>query len=98
MRKVLVANRSEIAVRVFRAAHELGLRTVAVYTPEDVASLHRTKAGEAYELGEPGHPVRGYLDIDALLAVAKQAEADALHPGYGFLSESAVLAEACAEA
>ncbi|SNQ49612.1 Pyruvate carboxylase [Frankia canadensis] len=98
MRKVLVANRSEIAVRVFRAAQELGLRTVAVYTPEDVAALHRTKASEAYEIGGPGHPVRGYLDIDALLTVAKQAEADALHPGYGFLSESAVLAEACAAA
>ncbi|MCK9896626.1 pyruvate carboxylase [Frankia sp. AgB32] len=98
MHKVLVANRSEIAVRVFRAAHELGLRTVAVYTPEDVSALHRTKASEAYEIGGPGHPVRGYLDIDALLAVAKQAEVDALHPGYGFLSESAVLAEACAAA
>ena len=98
MHKVLVANRSEIAVRVFRAAHELGLRTVAVYTPEDVSSLHRTKASEAYELGEPGHPVRGYLDIDELLRVAKHAEADALHPGYGFLSESAALAEACAGA
>ncbi|OHV42815.1 pyruvate carboxylase [Pseudofrankia sp. BMG5.36] len=98
MHKVLVANRSEIAVRVSRAAHELGLRTVAVYTPEDVSSLHRTKADEAYELGEPGHPVRGYLDIDELLRVAKHAEADALHPGYGFLSESAALAEACATA
>jgi pyruvate carboxylase len=98
VRKVLVANRSEIALRVFRAAQELGLRTVAVYTPEDVGSLHRSKADEAYELGVPGHPVRGYLDIGALLAVAKQAETDALHPGYGFLSESAVLAEACAEA
>ncbi|MBX6389588.1 MAG: pyruvate carboxylase [Frankia sp.] len=98
MRKVLVANRSEIAVRVFRAAQELGLRTVAVYTPEDVAALHRTKAHEAYELGEPGHPVRGYLDIEELLRVAKHAEADALHPGYGFLSESAALAEACAAA
>ncbi|MCK9899240.1 pyruvate carboxylase [Parafrankia colletiae] len=98
MRKVLVANRSEIAVRVFRAAQELGLRTVAVYTPEDVSALHRTKASEAYELCEPGHPVRGYLDIEALLRVAKTADADTLHPGYGFLSESAVLAEACAAA
>ncbi|WP_307874207.1 pyruvate carboxylase [Frankia sp. AgB1.8] len=98
MQKVLVANRSEIAVRVFRAAHELGLRTVAVYTPEDVSSLHRTKGSEAYELGGPGHPVRGYLDIDELLRVAKHAEVDALHPGYGFLSESAALAEACGAA
>jgi pyruvate carboxylase len=94
--KVLVANRSEIAVRVFRAAQEQGLRTVAVYTPEDVSSLHRTKASEAYELGVPGHPVRGYLDIEELMRIAKHAEADALHPGYGFLSESAALAEACA--
>ncbi|MGI8537344.1 MAG: pyruvate carboxylase [Mycobacteriales bacterium] len=98
MRKVLVANRSEIAVRVMRAAHELGLATVAVYTPEDRQSLHRTKAGQAYQLGEPGHPVRGYLDVDALIEVAQRSGADALHPGYGFLSESAVLAEACAAA
>ncbi len=98
MRKVLVANRSEIAVRVLRAAHELGLATVAVYTPEDRQALHRTKAGEAYQLGEPGHPVRGYLDVDALIEVARRSGADALHPGYGFLSESAVLAEACAAA
>ncbi|MBW3648391.1 MAG: pyruvate carboxylase, partial [Actinobacteria bacterium] len=98
MRKVLVANRSEIAVRVLRAAHELDLQTVAVYTAEDRASLHRTKAGEAYQLGEPGHPVRGYLDIERLLDVAKRSGADALHPGYGFLSESAALAQACADA
>ena len=98
MRKVLVANRSEIAVRVMRAAHELGLATVAVYTPEDKGALHRTKAGEAYQIGEPGHPVRGYLDVEALLEVALRSGADALHPGYGFLSESAVLAEACAAA
>ena len=98
MEKVLVANRSEIAVRVFRAARELGLRTVAVYTPEDRGGLHRTKALEAYQLGEPGHPVRGYLDIKALMRVAQQSGADALHPGYGFLSESAALAEACAAA
>jgi len=98
VRKVLVANRSEIAVRVLRAAHELGLATVAVYTPEDRQALHRTKAGEAYQLGEPGHPVRGYLDIAALLEVALRSGADALHPGYGFLSESAALAEACVAA
>ncbi len=98
MRKVLVANRSEIAVRVMRAAFELGLATVAVYTPEDRKSLHRTKAGEAYQLGKPGHPVRGYLDIAALIEVAERAGADGLHPGYGFLSESAALAEACAAA
>ncbi|MCU1693670.1 MAG: pyruvate carboxylase [Frankiales bacterium] len=98
MRKLLVANRGEIAVRIVRAAHELGLATVAVYTPEDREALHRTKAGEAYQLGEPGHPVRGYLDVEELLRVARACGADALHPGYGFLSESAVLAAACAEA
>ena len=98
MNKLLVANRGEIAVRVLRAAHELDLQTVAVYTPEDREALHRTKAGEAYQLGEPGHPVRGYLDIEALIEVARRSGADALHPGYGFLSESAVLAQACADA
>jgi pyruvate carboxylase len=98
VRKVLVANRSEIAVRVMRAAHEMDLLTVGVYTPEDRGALHRTKAGEAYQLGEPGHPVRGYLDIAALLEVAERSGADALHPGYGFLSESAALADACAAA
>ena len=98
MHKVLVANRSEIAVRIFRAARELDLRTVAVYTPEDIGGLHRTKALEAYQLGEPGHPVRGYLDIDLLLHVCEISGADALHPGYGFLSESAALAEACEKA
>ena len=98
MRKVLVANRSEIAVRVMRAAHEQDLLTVGVFTPEDRGALHRTKAGEAYQLGGPGHPVRGYLDVDALVEVALRSGADALHPGYGFLSESAVLADACAAA
>ena len=98
MRKVLVANRSEIAVRIIRAAHELGLATVGVYTPEDRSGLHRTKAGESYQLGEPGHPVRGYLDVAALLEVAQRSGADALHPGYGFLSESSALAQACADA
>ena len=98
MHKVLVANRGEIAVRVLRAAHELGLQTVAVYTPEDREALHRTKAGESYQLGEPGHPVRGYLEISGLIEVALRCGADALHPGYGFLSESAALAQACADA
>ena len=98
MDKLLVANRGEIAVRVMRAAHELGLQTVAVYTPEDREALHRTKARESYQLGEPGHPVRGYLDIQALIEVAQRCGADALHPGYGFLSESAALAQACSDA
>ena len=98
MDKLLVANWGEIAVRVMRAAHELGLATVAVYTPEDREALHRTKARESYQLGEPGHPVRGYLDVAALIEVARRCGADALHPGYGFLSESAALAQACADA
>jgi pyruvate carboxylase len=99
MRKLLVANRSEIAIRVFRAATELGLGTVAVYTYEDRFSLHRFKADESYPIGpeEGGSPVKGYLDIPALIAVAKEHEVDAIHPGYGFLSENADLARACAE-
>src|SRR5215212_9554385 len=98
MRKLLVANRSEIATRVFRAATELGLGTVAVYTYEDRFSLHRFKADESYLIGPPtgGAPVKGYLDIPALIAVAKECGVDAIHPGYGFLAENAELARACA--
>src|SRR4051794_27942781 len=99
MRKLLVANRSEIAIRVFRAATELGLGTVAVYTYEDRFSLHRFKADEAYLIGpaEGGAPVKGYLDIPALIAIAKAHDVDAIHPGYGFLAENADLARACAD-
>jgi pyruvate carboxylase len=97
LQKVLVANRGEIAIRAFRAAYELGIRTVAVYTPDDRASLHRQKADEAYEIGEAGHPVRAYLDAGTLVETALQVEADAIYPGYGFLSESADLARACEE-
>ena len=97
MRKLLVANRSEIAIRCFRAATELGLRTVAVYSYEDRFALHRFKADEAFLIGpeKGGEPVRSYLNIDALIAVAKEQNVDAIHPGYGFLSESAALARAC---
>src|SRR5215218_8269539 len=100
MRKLLVANRSEIAIRVFRAATELGLTTVAVYTYEDRFSLHRFKADEAYLIGpeEGGEPVKGYLNVENLVAVAKAHGVDAIHPGYGFLSENAHLARACVEA
>ncbi|MDP8950824.1 MAG: ATP-grasp domain-containing protein, partial [Actinomycetota bacterium] len=98
LKKVLVANRGEISVRAFRAAHELGIRAVAVYTPDDRGSLHRQKADEAYEIGEPGHPVHAYLDIDTLVQTALRVEADAVYPGYGFLSESAAFSRACAEA
>ena len=96
--KVLVANRGEIAIRAFRAAYELGARTVAVFPNEDRWSEHRLKADEAYEIGERGHPVRAYLDPDAIVAVAVRAGADAVYPGYGFLSENPRLAEACANA
>src|SRR4051812_21938930 len=96
--KVLVANRGEIAIRGFRAAYELGARTVAVFPHEDRWSEHRLKADEAYEIGERGHPVRAYLDPDAIVAVAVRSGADAVYPGYGFLSENPHLAEACANA
>src|SRR6266498_4891085 len=97
MRKLLVANRSEIAIRVFRAATELGLGTVAVYTYEDRFSLHRFKADESYQIGPThgGEPVKGYLNIDQLIAVAKEHGVDAIHPGYGFLAENAEFAQAC---
>ena len=90
--KVLVANRGEIAVRAFRACYELGARTVAVFPYEDRNSIHRQKADEAYRIGEEGHPVRAYLDVDEIIRVAKDAGADAIYPGYGFLSENAGLA------
>jgi len=96
--KVLVANRGEIAIRAFRAAYELGARTVAVFPNEDRWSEHRLKADEAYEIGQRGHPVRAYLDPAAIVAVAARAGADAVYPGYGFLSENPQLAEACANA
>lgn len=95
-RKILVANRGEIAIRAFRAAYELGARTVAVFPYEDRNSLHRLKADEAYQIGEKGHPVRAYLNVDEIIRVAKEAEADAIYPGYGFLSENPELAEKAA--
>lgn len=93
--KVLVANRAEIAVRAFRAAVELGSRTVAVFPKEDRNSEHRLKADEAYLIGEEGQPVRAYLNIDEMIRVAKDAGADAIYPGYGFLAENPDLARAC---
>ncbi len=97
-KKLLVANRSEIAIRVFRSAHELGLRTVAIYSHEDRFALHRFKADEAYQVGKPGEPIRAYLDIPGIVKLAKEIGVDAIHPGYGFLSENAAFARACAEA
>jgi pyruvate carboxylase len=92
--KVLVANRAEIAVRAFRAAYELGARTVAVFPYEDRNSEHRLKADEAYPIGEAGHPVRAYLDIAEMIRVAQDSGADAIYPGYGFLSENPEFARA----
>ncbi len=98
IRKLLVANRSEIAIRVFRTAHELGIRTVAIYSHEDRYALHRFKADEAYQVGRAGEPIRAYLDVDAAVDVARTCGADAIHPGYGFLSENPALARACRDA
>src|SRR5246127_5153407 len=94
--KVLVANRGEIAIRAFRAAYELGVGTVAVYPYEDRNSLHRLKADESYQIGDIGHPVRAYLSVGDIVATARRARADAVYPGYGFLSENPELAAACA--
>ena len=94
--KVLVANRGEIAIRAFRASYELGAATVAVFPFEDRNSVHRTKADEAYEIGEKGHPVRAYLSVAEIVAAAKRSGADAVYPGYGFLSENPELAEKAA--
>ena len=96
--KVLVANRGEIAIRAFRAAYELGIATVAVFPHEDRNSLHRAKADESYQIGAVGHPVRAYLSVDEVVKAARRAGADAVYPGYGFLSENPDLAQACAEA
>jgi pyruvate carboxylase len=96
--KVLVANRGEIAIRAFRAAYEMGIATVAVYPYEDRNSLHRLKADESYQIGETGHPVRAYLSVDEIIRAAQHAGADAVYPGYGFLSENPDLAAACAAA
>src|SRR5262250_3392931 len=98
IRKLLAANRSEIAIRIFRAANELGLRTVAVYSKEDRLALHRFKADEAYLVGAGKGPVEAYLDIADIVAVAKRTGVDAIHPGYGFLSENPALARACEKA
>ena len=97
MQKLLVANRSEIAIRVMRAATELGLRTVAIFTHEDRFALHRFKADESYLIGPEhgGEPVKGYLNIDNIIATALEHDCDAIHPGYGFLSENADFSRAC---
>ena len=98
IRKLMCANRGEIAIRVFRAGTELGLRTVAIYSYQDRVALHRYKADEGYLVGKGKSAVAAYLDIEGLIDVARDAEVDAIHPGYGFLSESAALSRACDEA
>src|SRR5579859_2233282 len=98
LQKLLVANRSEIAIRVFRAATELGLRTVAIYAQEDRLTVHRFKADEAYLVGEGKGPVGAYLDIPGIVALAKEKDVKFIHPGYGFLSENAEFAQACLDA
>src|SRR5215475_12041658 len=97
-RKLLVANRGEIAIRDFRSSHELGIRTIAIYSHEDRFAIHRLKADEAYQIGKPGEPIRSYLNIPAIIELAREKAVDAIHPGYGFLSENAEFARACATA
>lgn len=94
-RKVLIANRGEIAIRIIRACKELGIRTIAIYSEDDKNSLFRTKADEAYEVGKGKSPIEAYLDIEEIISLAKSKGADAIHPGYGFLSENPAFAEAC---
>ena len=98
MKKLLALNRGEIAIRILRAANELGLRTVAIYSAEDRLALHRFKADEAYLIGRGKGPVEAYLDVDGIVALAKEKDVDAIHPGYGFLSENPALPRACARA
>src|ERR1700761_5753604 len=98
MKKLLALNRGEIAIRILRAANELGLRTVAVYSQEDRLNLHRFKADEAYLIGQGKGPVQAYLDVDGIVRLAAEKEVDAIHPGYGFLSENPALPRACKEA
>jgi len=95
--KLLAANRSEIAIRIFRAGTELNLRTVAIYAQADRFCLHRFKADEAYLIGQDKGPVAAYLDIEGIVTLARERGVDAIHPGYGFLSENAGFARACAE-
>src|SRR5271166_416896 len=98
MNNLLALNRSEIAIRILRAANELGLRTVAIYSEEDRLALHRFKADEAYRIGAGKGPVEAYLDVDGIVALAREKEVDAIHPGYGFLAENPALPRACQRA
>ena len=95
IKKILAANRSEIAIRIFRAAEESGIRTAAIYSKEDRFALHRFKTDESYLVGEGKGPIQAYLDINSIIDIAKKAGVDAIHPGYGFLSENPDLADQC---
>src|SRR6202789_1726625 len=95
MQKLLALNRGEIAIRIMRAATEVGLRTVAIYSKEDRLSLHRFKADEAYQIGDGLGPVQAYLDVDGIVALAKEKGVDAIHPGYGFFSENPETPRSC---
>ena len=97
IKKLLVANRGEIAIRVFRAATELNISTVAVYTYEDRYSLHRYKADQSYQIGDESEPLKPYLDIEEIIKVAKEHQVDAIHPGYGFLAENVEFVRRCNE-
>ncbi|SHE59720.1 pyruvate carboxylase [Atopostipes suicloacalis DSM 15692] len=97
IQKVLVANRGEIAIRIMRACHELGIKTVGIYSKEDIGTLHRQKADESYIIGEGKSPTQAYLDIEGIIELAKEKNVDAIHPGYGFLSENEQFARRCKE-
>ena len=97
IKTVLVANRGEIAIRIMRACYELGLKTIGIYSKEDVGTLHRQKADESYLIGDGLSPTQAYLDIEGILRLAKEKNVDAIHPGYGFLSENEEFAKRCAE-
>ena len=98
IKKVLVANRGEIAIRVFRACTEMGIRSVAIYSDQDRRHIHRTKADEAYLVGKGLAPVAAYLDVPGIVRIAQEHDVDAIHPGYGFLSERSDFADACVKA
>ncbi|MCA0655496.1 pyruvate carboxylase, partial [Clostridioides difficile] len=95
--KILVANRGEIAIRIFRACSELGIKSVGIYSKEDKYGLFRTKADESYLIGEGKGPIDAYLDMDGIIDLAKRKKVDAIHPGYGFLAENAEFARKCEE-
>lgn len=96
-KKVLVANRGEISIRIFRACNELGVKSVGIYSKEDKYSLFRTKADESYLIGEDKGPIDAYLDMDGIIALAKEKNVDAIHPGYGFLAENPEFIRKCEE-